>query len=356
MSTPGPSPAATPVAAAHDDESGAVLVTGAAGEVGHGLLRALAEAGRSVVAVDRRELEPDERAACRAAVVADVTDAPAMEQLVREHEVGEVMHLAAMLSSSGERDPERAHAVNVGGTLQLLRIAAEQGQRSGRPVKFILPSTIAVYGVPSVAAKDAAGAVTEDQFLEPITMYGCNKLACEQLGRYYQRHYRQLDDPPGAGNIDFRAVRYPGLISPDTLPSGGTSDYAPEMIHAAVAGRPYACFVDRDARIPFMTMREAIDATLDLAAAPAERLSRITYNIGSFAPTAEELAAALTELGVAADVTFQRDALRAPIVDSWPADVDCSAAARDFGFAPRHDLMSALRDELIPGIRAAQSS
>ena len=134
------------------------------------------------------------------------------------------------------------------------------------------PSSIAAYGLPSLddeEARRAASARTSDT--HPTTMYGCNKLYCEQLGHYYARHYKQLAAEPASGRVDFRCVRFPGLISAVTMPSGGTSDYAPEMIHAAAKGEPYACFVRPDTRIPFMAMPDGVDALLQLAAAPRER-------------------------------------------------------------------------------------
>ena len=127
--------------------------------------------------------------------------------------------------------------------------------------------------------KRRAGKVHEDDYNTPTTMYGCNKLYCEQLGRYYARFYKQLAADPQSGRVDFRSVRFPGLISAMTVPSGGTSDYAPEMIHAAAKGEPYACFVRPDTRIPFMAMPDGVEALLALAAAPRERLTRTAYNL-----------------------------------------------------------------------------
>src|SRR6476661_11059084 len=116
----------------------------------------------------------------------------------------------------------------------------------------------------------------------PTTMYGGNKLYCEQLGRYYAHHYKRLSADPVSGRVDFRSVRFPGLISAVTVPSGGTSDYAPEMIHAAARGEAYDCFVRPDTRIPFMAMPDAIEALLTLASAPRHRLTRSAYNLAAF--------------------------------------------------------------------------
>ena len=154
--------------------------------------------------------------------------------MLAEFEVDRVYHLAALLSTRAEFTPVTAHAVNVEGTLNLLEFAQRQGESHGRPVVFVYPSSIAAYGLPDPAGKARVGRVREDEYTHPTTMYGCNKLYCEQLGRYYARHYKQLSADV-ARRVDFRAVRFPGLISAMTMPSGGTSDYAPEMIHAARA-------------------------------------------------------------------------------------------------------------------------
>src|SRR5205823_15010019 len=124
-------------------------------------------------------------------------------------------------------------------------------------------------------------------FTHPKRMYGCNKLCCEQLGHYYARYYKQMS-ADAIARVDFRGVRFPGLISALTMPSGGTSDYAPEMIHAAADGEAYDCFVRPDTRIPFMAMPDGIDALLAIAAAPRDRLTRAAYNLQAFNPSAAE--------------------------------------------------------------------
>ncbi len=182
-------------------------------------------------------------------------------------------------------------------------------------------------------------------------MYGCNKLYCEHLGRYYARHYKQLAAERLAGRVDFRALRFPGLISAETLPAGGTSDFAPEMIHAAARGEPYTCFVRPTTRIPFLTMPDAVRALLQLAAAPREALTQTAYNVAAFSPTAEEIRQIVLAAFPAAHISYHVDAKRQGIVDSWPADVDDSRARRDWGFAPACDLTRAFSEYLIPAIR-----
>jgi len=180
-------------------------------------------------------------------------------------------------------------------------------------------------------------------------MYGCNKLYCEHLGRYFARHYRQLAAGEPSG-VDFRAIRFPGLISAFTEPSGGTTDYAPEMIHAAAQGRPYACFVREDTRIPFMAMPDAIDALLALMDAPADSLTSPVYNVSAFSPSAGELAGLVRRAFPEAQITFAPDGRRQAIVDSWPEDIDDARARRDWGFRPAHDLARTFEEYLTPNI------
>lgn len=329
-----------------------VLITGASGEIGHGLITSLARRGeRRIVTLDVKALEPDLARLVDQEIIGSILDTALLERLIAEFEVDLVFHLAALLSTRSEFTPIAAHQVNVEGTLHLLEFAQRQGESHGRPVVFLYPSSIAAYGLPDLETKSRAGRVREDDFNAPSTMYGCNKLYCEHLGRYYARHYKRLAPETLSGKVDFRAIRFPGLISAVTVPSGGTSDFAPEMIHAAAQGRPYACFARPDTRIPFMAMPDGVAALLALAAAPAGQLSRTVYNIGAFNPSAAEIEAIVHLAFPGADVTYQVDGKRQGILDSWPADVDDSAARRDWGFAPAYDLRRAFDEYLIPTIR-----
>ena len=326
------------------------LVTGAGGEIGHGLVTRLASAGRPIVTVDLARLDNSLAPLVRREFTGSITDTTLLERVLAEFEVDLVFHLAALLSTRAEFTPLAAHEVNVEGTLRLLEFAQREGESHGRTVVFVYPSSIAAYGLPDAATKHAAGRVTEDARNTPRTMYGCNKLYCEHLGRYYARHYKQLA-ARAAGRVDFRCLRFPGLISAVTTPAGGTSDYAPEMIHAAARGEPYACFVRPDTRIPFMAMPDAIEALLRLEAASPERLTRTAYNLSAFAPTAQNVHDAVLAAFPDARLSWHVDEKRQAIVDSWPEDVDDSAARRDWGFAPAFDFPSAFRDYLLPTIR-----
>lgn len=328
------------------------LVTGANGEIGHGLIARLAADKVPVVTLDVNPLDAGLARLVHREMTGSILDAGILERILAEYEVDRLFHLAALLSARSEYTPVTAHHVNVEGTLNLLEFAHREGESQGRDVVFVFPSSMAVYGLPDLDTRAQAGGVTEDQWNVPVTMYGCNKLYCEQIGRYYARHYKQLSARGPAGRVDFRGVRFPGLISAVTLPSGGSSDYAPEMTHAAARGESYACFVRPDTRIPFMAMPDAIDALMQLAAAPRESLTRNGYNVGAFNPSADEMRAVVVSAFPDADITYRVDDRRQAILDSWPQALDDTAARRDWGFSPRYDFESAFSEYLIPTVRA----
>lgn len=332
--------------------SSGVLITGAAGEIGHALVERLHERGESIAVLDLKPLDPELQARVDRSYVGSILDASLLDTILAEYRITTIYHLAALLSTRSEFTPVAAHQVNVEGTLNLLEFAMNQARTHGESVRFFYPSSIAAFGLPDAETKTQEGAVTEDEWNAPSTMYGCNKLACEHLGRYYAHHYRQLDVEPRQGRVDFRSLRFPGLISAFTVPSGGTSDYAPEMIHAAAKGEPYQCFVRPDAQIPFMTMPDAVEAIFRLMDAPAEQLSRQVYNLEAFHPSAEEIRQLVLAHFPDAAIGFTLDAQRMAIVDSWPAALDDSAARDDWGFSPRYGLRAAFDDYLIPNIRA----
>jgi nucleoside-diphosphate-sugar epimerase len=331
-----------------------ILVTGAAGEVGQALVKSLSGSEQmTLVALDLNPL-PEELAGLGVHIQGDILDQALWARLVSEYEVDTIFHLAALLSTRSEFTPETAHRVNVEGTLELLKRAAEQSQWRSRPVKFIFPSSIAAYGMPDLETKDRYTRVREWEWNYPRTMYGCNKLYCEMLGSYFSQYYKQLAAEQPV-MLDFRCVRFPGLISAFTVPSGGTSDYGPEMLHAAARGEPYTCFVRPDVRIPFMTMPDAVRALLLLSAAPRSALHHRVYNVTSFSLSAAEICALVEAAFPQASITYEPDMQRQAIVDSWPADLDDSAARRDWGWSPEYDVGRSFNEYLIPNIRERYS-
>jgi nucleoside-diphosphate-sugar epimerase len=334
-------------------EKKVTLITGANGEVGHGLIERLSSQPDSnpVVVLDIRGLDESKAHLVDTTIVGDILDISLLDTLLSEYEVDTIFHLAALLSTHSEVRPESAHRVNVQGTINLLQLAIEQARWRGSPVKFVFPSSIAVYGVPDLELKESLLPLREEQYNQPITMYGCNKLYCEHLGRYYMSHYQQLSAIRETPTIDFRSLRFPGLVSAFTMPSGGTSDFAPEMVHAAARGEPYSAFVRPDTTIPFMVMPDAIDALLLLAAAPREHLMQSVYNVTSFSLSAEQIADIVHAAFPGAQIDYAPSVGRQTIVDSWPASIDDSAARRDWGWSPQYDAERAFNDYLLPAIR-----
>lgn len=328
-----------------------VLITGANGEIGHGLCTHLGtREDLLILALDIEGLDEELKPYCHRFVQGDILDNMLLGRLVAEFEIRTIYHLASILSTRAEYNPEAAHRVNVEGTLNLLRLAIEQAEWQGRPVKFIYPSSIAAYGLPDLETKNRAGKVKEHEWLTPKTMYGCNKLYCEHLGRYYARHYRQLSAEGETLKIDFRSLRFPGLISAFTTPAGGTSDYAPEMLHHAAQNIPYSCFVRPDSILPFMVMSDAIKALVDLWAAPQENLDNLVYNVTSFSLTAEQIAQMVKKAFPDAEFRFETDIRRQKIVDSWPGDLNDDAAKEDWDWSPEYDAIRAFEEYLVPNI------
>ncbi|UCH61379.1 MAG: NAD-dependent epimerase/dehydratase family protein [Anaerolineales bacterium] len=326
-----------------------VLITGAAGEIGHALVDNLVERdNHPLLTLDLQAL-PADLSGKTTHIQGDIMDKSLLSRLVSEYEIDTIYHLAALLSTRSEFTPEAAHRVNVEGTLMLLQLAAEQSEWRSKPVKFIFPSSIAAYGMPDLESKIKYARVREWEWNYPRTMYGCNKLYCEQLGIYFSEFYRQLAaDRPTM--LDFRSLRFPGLISAFTVPSGGTSDFGPEMLHAAAKDEPYACFVREDVCIPFMAMPDAVTALLCLTDASRESLSRRVYNVTSFSLSASDFHKHVLKFFPRARITFEPDDKRQRIVDSWPADLDDSAAQRDWGWKPQYGLERSFEEYLVPNI------
>ncbi|MFV8749627.1 NAD-dependent epimerase/dehydratase family protein [Nannocystaceae bacterium ST9] len=312
------------------------LVTGAGGQVGLDLIRALLAAGDEVHASD---LMP--RPAAAADLPADlawhpldVTDAEQVRSTFARVQPDRVFHLAAILSARGEVDPDLTYRVNQTGTYHVLEACRTLGVR-----QLMFTSTIAVFG-PGLPEQ-----VGDDVGLRPTTMYGVTKAACEMLGEYYSRRY----------GLDVRGVRFPGLISA-SIPGGGSSDYVVFMYIDGVRKGAYAAFCRPDTRIPLMYMPDGIRALLELSAAPRSGLTRCIYNIAAFSPTAQAIADHVASaLPGGADFSFTPDPKRQAILDSWPAVLDDGNARRDWGWVNRYDL-AAMTAELLPQIRELLST
>ncbi len=259
-------------------------------------------------------------------VVADVRDRQTLADVMSEYDVETVYHLASLLSASGEKVPDRTWDVNVNGLKNILDLARLH------ELQVFWPSSIAVFG-PSTPRDRTP----QQTVLDPSTMYGVTKRSGELLCQYYHRRY----------GVDVRSLRYPGLISYDTPPGGGTTDYAVNMFVEAAHSGSYECFVRADTRLPMMYMPDALRATLDVMEAEAAAIAtRDSYNVTAVSFSAEELADAIAERVPGFACTFAPDERQA-IADAWPASIDDTPARREWGWTPQYDLDAMVDDMLL---------
>jgi threonine 3-dehydrogenase len=332
------------------------LITGISGEVGYGLIKKLHSLKYRIIAADIKNPENEISRYIYKFYICDISDKTQVDRLSAEQNLDIIFHLASILSTGGERNPELASKVNIGGTINLLEAAENQSLKNKKAIKFIFPSSIAAYGLPSLDVKGKSLKVKEEEYLNPITIYGISKLTCERLGYYFSKNYKLLDGIDKDNLIDFRCVRFPGLLSPDTLPSGGTSDYGPEMIHAAAQGKNYECFVRPDTTIPFMAMADAADVLIKLASTPRKSLKNNVYNVAGFSVSAKEIAAQVKKYFPNFGVSYKINTERQKIVDSWPADIDDAAAQKDWGWKKSYSFEKTFSEYLIPKIQKKYQS
>ncbi|MBI5256292.1 MAG: NAD-dependent epimerase/dehydratase family protein [Burkholderiales bacterium] len=301
-----------------------ILIIGANGQIGTELAEALA-ARHGADAVVTSDLAPQGRLPQVAHEALDVTDAAALAAVVRRHRVTQVYLLAAALSANGEKHPQWAWGLNMGGLLNVLELA-----RSAGLAQVFWPSSIAAFGprTPHEAPQYTV--------MDPGTVYGISKLAGERWCAWYHAHH----------GVDVRSLRYPGLISWKTAPGGGTTDYAVEIFHAALTTGRYTAFLAADTRLPMMYMPDAIRATLALMEAPAERiLERGSYNLAGFSVTPRELADAIARRVPGFVLECVPD-FRQAIAESWPRSIDDAQARQHWGWAPQYGLQEMVDDML----------
>lgn len=310
-----------------------VLITGISGEVGHGLIKKLYALGYKPYALDLNAPEKEIADCLEKFYQGDITDRNLVDSVFDENNFDIIFHLASILSTGGEKNPELASKVNITGTLNLMENATASAIKNSKPIKFIFPSSIAAHG-------------------DPITIYGVSKLACENLGRYFSKNYKLLDTSINRNNlIDFRCVRFPGLLSPDTVPSGGTSDYGPEMLHAAAQNKAYECFVREDSTIPFMAMADAAEILYKLATVEKNKLTKEVYEVGGFSVSAKQIYEMTKKYFPEFQMTYKVNEERQKIVDSWPKSVESTDAEHDWGYKLNYDFEKTFSEYLIPKIK-----
>ncbi len=308
-------------------ETKRILMTGAAGQIGSELAQALRKKyGRDNVLVTDLVRPPAELSEAGPFELLDVTDRRALDGLIGKYAVDTVYHLAALLSATGEKNPQKAWTVNLNGLYNVLETAREHGL-----VRVFSPSSIAVFG-PATPRENTP----QDTVLDPTTIYGVTKVAGEMLCDYYVRKY----------GLDVRGCRYPGIISHQTLPGGGTTDYAVAIYYEAVKHGRYTCFLREDTRLPMMYMPDCLKCTLDLMEADFAKLKHHSnFNVTAMSFSAGELAAEIRKHVPGFECRYEPD-FRQAIADSWPASIDDSEARAEWGWKPDYDLAAMTGDML----------
>ncbi len=311
-----------------------ILIIGANGQIGTELAAELARLhGHDAVVTS--DLAPKGRVPTLAHEALDVTDAGALATVVKRHKITQIYHLAAALSANGEKHPMWAWDLNMKGLLNVLELA-----RHEKLDKVFWPSSIAAFG-PNTPAVDTP----QTTVMDPTTVYGISKLAGERWCEWYHAKH----------GVDVRSLRYPGLISWKTPPGGGTTDYAVEIFHAALKDGRYTCFLEQDQALPMMYMPDALRATIELMAAPADAVKqRGSYNLAGVSFTPAEIAASIRRRLPAFTMDCAPD-FRQAIAASWPQRIDDRAAQADWGWQLRFDL-DAMVDDMLANLRTQLTS
>lgn len=304
-----------------------ILVTGAGGQIGTVLVNTLRQhyGEANVIASDLRELSDPNFAQL------NVTDGKRMAEIVKKEKVTQIYHLAAILSATGEQKPRFTWDVNMNGLFNVLEVS-----RSFNLSKIYFPSSIAIYGPET--PKDNT---PQNAYFDPSTVYGISKLTGEMWSEYYFNRY----------GMDIRSLRYPGLISYEAMPGGGTTDYAVDIFYKAVQDEVFECFLEADTRLPMMYMPDAIRATLELMEAPKDNIKvRTSYNLSGMSFTPAELANEIQKHIPTFKMNYKIDALRQKIANSWSDSIDDSAARKDWNWKEEYDL-TAMTADMVKNIR-----
>jgi len=305
-----------------------ILVTGAVGQIGSELTMTLRERyGKDNVLATGRKTKPSETLLDSGAFeFIDICKRETVEKVVDEYDIDTIYNMAAILSATGEERPLLCWDVNINGMKNILEIALERDLN-----RVFVPSSIAAFG-PETPQDNTP----QETVLKPKTMYGVTKVAGELLGDYYFKRF----------SLDIRGIRYPGIISSETLPGGGTTDYAVEIFYEAIKNKKYTCFVKKDTLLPMMYMPDCIKGTIDLMDADISKLKHhCDFNLNAMSFSAGELAEEIKKYIPEFKCEYKPD-FRQTIADTWPKTIDDSAARKEWGWKPNYDLAVMTRDML----------
>jgi len=295
-----------------------VLVIGANGQLGSVLIKKLQKIhGTSNVIASDVYLNPDFEGVFE---LLDATDMVSINSVVKKHSVTQIYQLAAILSAKGEQHPLKTWDLNTKMMLNVFEVS-----RNSTVNKVFFPSSIAVYGTKAPLQNSPQSA-----FLNPATVYGISKAAGENWAQYYFNKY----------DLDIRSIRYPGVIGYQSMPGGGTTDYAVDIYHSAVKRENYKCFLKANTKLPMVFMEDAIRATIELMQTPKENIkTRTSYNLGSMSLNPSEIYEAIKKQYPSFKIEYQPD-FRQVIADNWPKSIDDKEARNDWGWEPKFNLKS----------------
>ena len=305
-----------------------ILVTGSVGQIGSELTLELRKkyGNDNVVATGRKTKPSQNLLESGPFEFIDITDKTTVEKVVDEYDIDTIYNMAAILSAVGEEKPLLCWNVNITGLYNILEIARERNMN-----RVFVPSSIAVFGPETPRFE-----TPQETVLKPKTMYGVTKVTGELLGDYYFKRF----------NLDVRGIRYPGIISSETLPGGGTTDYAVEIFYEAIKNKKYVCFVKKDTVLPMMYMPDCIKATIDLMEIDISKLQHhCDFNLSAMSFSAGELAAEIKKHIPDFICTYKPD-FRQAIADSWPQSIDDCAARKEWNWKPEFDLSKMTEDML----------
>ncbi len=313
-------------------ETKRILVTGAVGQIGSELTMELRKqyGAENVIATGRKTPPSDELLNSGPFHYINVSDSDSVEEIINKYNIDTVYHMAAILSAVGEKNPQLCWNVNMNGTINILDLALKHDM-----AKIIIPSSIAVWG-PGVPLENTP----QETVLKPTTMYGVTKVCGELICDYYVQRF----------GLDVRGLRYPGIISYETLPGGGTTDYAVAIYYEAVDKGKYTCFVNAETRLPMMYMPDAIEGTIQLANADFARLKHhCDFNHGAMSFTVPEIVESIRKFIPDFQIAYEPDE-RQIIADSWPNSVDDTSAREEWDWKPKWDL-DAMTEDMIKHLR-----
>ena len=313
-----------------------ILITGINGEMGSALAQKLHYLKNdNIIGFDLNEPKKQIKPYLHKSYIGDIQNESLIKQIFKDNNIDTIYHLAAILSTQAESNPIMAHNINVGGFLNIIKNINQSN------VKLFFPSSIAVY----LLKNKNNIPITEEEYCNPNNIYGCNKLYCEKLGTYFSQYSNTIE------KLDFRSIRFSGIISSNTLPYGGTSDYAPEMIHYAIQNKNYTCFVRPDSCIPFMVMPDAINSIILLMNMNKEKLTKNVYHIQAFSPTVQDIYDKLILKFPNFKLKYNINSNRQALIDSWPSLLNQSSASKDWNWTPKYDFDNAFEKYLIPKIK-----